>query len=87
MSKDDDICPVCLGSGEDVDGCGCSCIGEGKMDVHHNECFKPCCASCGGDGCGGSCPFCGGSGKKSDWKPGNPSYEGYELSTQKDVEP
>lgn len=70
-----DICPVCKGGGEDPDTCGCRCMAEGlDTDVSGFVCQFPGhgCINCGCDGCGGSCPYCGGTGKAKDWAEGGP---------------
>lgn len=68
---DDAACSACGGSGDDPEGCGCLC----KTEEDQAKCLIPLCISCNCAGCGGSCPWCGGSGKKSGWKEENPSYE------------
>jgi hypothetical protein len=65
-----EVCPVCHGSGDDPDGCGCQCFTEEQ----EANCDRLKCKFCMCEGCGGSCCYCGGSGKKKDWKPGGP-YE------------
>lgn len=62
------ICPACKGTGLE-DGTGDACGGDGGDD-------SLACAYCMGEGCGGTCSWCGSTGKFADWKHGNPSYEG-----------
>lgn len=65
-----DICPICHGSGDDPDGCGCQCV----TPEEEAACERLRCVFCNCAGCGGSCCYCGGTGRESDWKPGGP-YE------------
>ncbi len=69
-------CPVCLGSGEEPNGCGCQCFTEEQLAA----CTRRKCQFCMCEGCGGSCLYCGGSGNKKDWQPGGP----YEYDYVKD---
>ena len=78
---DSDECPVCEGTGNDPEPCGCTCIAEGRPTGILALCDRSCCSNCQGAGCGGSCPFCGGSGRKSDWVEGNPSYQDLSIRT------
>ena len=66
--KDIKDCPVCLGSGNDPDGCKCRCFTTEEQSVISPIC--PINVYC--LGCGGLCCYCGGTGKKKDWKPGGP---------------
>jgi hypothetical protein len=63
-------CPICLGSGEDPEGCGCRCVTNEEKEA----CAHLGCVSCECAGCGGSCTYCGGTGLEKDWQPGGP-YE------------
>lgn len=75
MSEQGD-CPICNGSGDDLIPCNCLCMHEGIPGAEHmtHECpyVLACCARCESYGCGGSCPYCGGSGAAKDWRSGGP---------------
>jgi len=67
MPKD---CPICHGTGEDPDGCGCSCMQNGLKTMEPDfKCQYPGfgCINCNCEGCGGSCCYCGGTGEAKNW--------------------
>lgn len=71
-------CPICLGTGDDPDGCGCVCTTEEEKA----QCQQSGCHFCSCMGCGGSCCYCGGTGKEKDYIEGCP-YTRRILSTKK----
>ncbi|MBY0538455.1 hypothetical protein K2P47_03605 [Patescibacteria group bacterium] len=75
-----EACPVCRGSGSEPDGCGCQCVTE----VERAVCAYLGCVNCNCAGCGGSCDYCGGTGKKKDWQPGGPYPQDYVPDEEKD---
>lgn len=70
MVMSEEVCPICLGSGDDPGGCGCRCSTEEETAA----CTFPGCMYCNCAGCGGTCCYCGGTGKEKDWQEGGP-YE------------
>jgi hypothetical protein len=72
-------CPVCFGSGNDPDGCNCRCFTKAERAVISSVC----CVNVDCQGCGGICCYCGGTGKKKDWKPGGPYPQDYEPDEEK----
>lgn len=73
-------CPECNGTGDDPDGCGCQCT----TPEEEAACTSMGCIHCNCAGCSGSCDWCGGSGYKNDWEPGNPPYEKEQSPDQGD---
>ncbi len=77
----EEACPVCHGSGDDLYGCGCQC----RTDEEEAVCTsRGCCSNCECHGCGGSCCYCGGTGKKKDWQAGGPYDWDYAPADEKD---